>query len=148
MCTLGLFTACSGGEGSPSAPASCLDGGGSGDANGNADADATPGPPPDGSFLPAIHAELPRVENRGGPVLDAPVVVPVFFANDSMQAQIEQFLTQLAGSAYWSATTGEYGAGALQVAPSIVLPDAAPDAVTDVQIQATLAGYLDGTHPE
>jgi hypothetical protein len=107
------------------------------------DADATVA-----AWEPAAHASLPQVQTFGGPVLTAPKVIPVFFANDPLQSQIEQFLAELVGSAYWTATTSEYGVGALQVAPSIVVSDAVPSAITDAQIQSFLAGYLDGTHPQ
>ncbi len=100
------------------------------------------------TWEPAAHASLPQVQTFGGPVLLAPKVIPVFFANDPLQSQIEQFLAELVGSAYWTATTSEYGVGALQVAPSIVVSDAVPSAITDAQIQSFLAGYLDGTHPQ
>jgi hypothetical protein len=104
---------------------------------------------PDGARdagYPAPHATAPQVESFGGPVLAAPNVVPVFFGNDPLQSQIEQFLTKLAGSSYWPAVTSEYGAGALTVAPSIVVTDALPSSIKDPQIEAWLAGYLDGTH--
>lgn len=97
---------------------------------------------------PAFHADFPRVETLGGPVLKQPNVVPVFFANDPMQGDVEQFLQTLSGSDYWSQTTGEYGAGGLRTLPSIVVSDPAPASITDAQIQSWLAGFLDGTHAE
>jgi hypothetical protein len=62
--------------------------------------------------------------------------------------RIEQFLAQLVGSSYWTATTGEYGIGGLHVAPSIVVSDAVPTSISDARIRTLLAGYLDGTHAE
>jgi hypothetical protein len=79
-------------------------------------------------------------------VLTAPQVVPIFFANDPLQAQIEQFLGELAVSTYWPATTGEYGVGPLRIAPSIVVSSPAPASITDDALQAWLAGNLDGTN--
>lgn len=90
-------------------------------------ADATPfegGPDalPESSapFAPAPHDPAPQVVSAGGPVLQHPVVVPVFFPNDSDQPAIEQFLASLPKSSYWGDTTSEYGVGPVSVAPSIV----------------------------
>ncbi|HXN32455.1 MAG TPA: hypothetical protein VN894_11355 [Polyangiaceae bacterium] len=97
---------------------------------------------------PATHASLPTVETAGGPVLSAPNIIPIFFGGDSFQPQIEQFLSQLQGSSYWTATTSEYGVGALRVGSSIVVADAPPPSITPAGIASWLAGYLDGTHAE
>jgi hypothetical protein len=90
-------------------------------------------------YSPAEHAPFPQVLSAGGPVLNTPTIVPIFFANDPDQAQIEQFLMELATSTYWSATTAEYGVGALRVAPSIVVSDAAPASLDRPQIAQWLA---------
>ncbi len=95
---------------------------------------------------PAAHADPPQVQSYGGPVMTAPNVVPIFFANDPEQTQVEQFLTALAASPYWAATTAEYGVGPLTVSPSIVVTDPLPTMTTDDAIQTWLAAYLDGTH--
>jgi hypothetical protein len=79
-------------------------------------------------------------------VMMTPNVVPIFFANDPQQAQIEQFLTELKTSTYWPTATAEYGVGSITVAPSIVVTDPLPVMVSDDQIQTWLATYLDGTH--
>jgi hypothetical protein len=113
-------------------------------AGADASLDAAPGT----AGYPAAHASLPRIESLGGPVLIRPVVVPIFFANDPLQAQIEQFLAQLAGSSYWAATTSEYGVGPVQVAPSIVVSDQVPSSITSPEIASWLADHLDGTHAE
>jgi len=108
--------------------------------------EASDGSTPAVAGYPAPHPSFPRVETNGGPVMISPNVVPVFFANDPVEGQVEQFLAQLAGSSYWSATTGEYGVGPLTVAPSIVVTDVAPESITSAQVSAWFAGYLDGTH--
>jgi hypothetical protein len=104
------------------------------------------GPAPDGPFVPAPHPAAPQVESYGGKVMTAPKVVPVFYANDPWQSQIEAFLTQLSTSEYWSATTKEYGVGPITVLPSIVLSDTAPAQIEDAQIQSYLSAQADGTH--
>jgi hypothetical protein len=97
---------------------------------------------------PAPHPAAPQVVNGGGPVLTAPNVVPVFFANDSLEPSLESFMTELAASTFWSEATQEYGVGALTIAPSIVVTDTPPTNISDAQIQTWLANYLDGTHAD
>ncbi|HEY1954859.1 MAG TPA: hypothetical protein VGH28_04590 [Polyangiaceae bacterium] len=99
-----------------------------------ADQDAGLAPPP----------AAPQVQNQGGSIFASPRVVPIFFANDPAQSQIEDFLKQLAASTYWSATTSEYGVGALAIASSIVATDAAPAKLDTESIETWLAPYATG----
>jgi hypothetical protein len=112
------------------ADASARDGGASSDASGDADA-ASP-------FVLA----LPQVETRGAAVLAHPRIVPILYASDPMAAQIGQFLSALASSSYWGQATGEYGVGALSVAPTVVLPDPPPGTISDKEIQALIASGI------
>jgi hypothetical protein len=125
------------------------DSGGSSDAMPTADApvapDSSPGADAAIPGYPAVHATPPEVLTYGGPVMMAPNVVPIFFANDPFQAQIEQFLTELKASSYWPAATAEYGVGPLTISPSIVVTDLVPTTVTDAAIQTWLAAYLANT---
>jgi hypothetical protein len=66
----------------------------------------------------------------------------IFFADDPIQGQIEQFLSQLAGSPYWAATTSEYGVGALQTALSTVVTDPFSTNIAGPEVDSWLAGYL------
>jgi hypothetical protein len=95
---------------------------------------------------PAPHPPVPRAFDFGGPVLTAPTLVPIFFADDPLEGQIVTFLTALAGSSFWPAAVTEYGVGPLTIAPSIVVTDDPPTSTTDAEIQAWLASYLNGTH--
>jgi hypothetical protein len=95
---------------------------------------------------PGPHPTVPQVQNYGGPVLTTPNVVPIFFQNDTEQAQVEDFLKQLAASTFWGEATKEYGAGALSVDKSIVVTDTAPTTIDVAGVESWLAGYLDGTH--
>ena len=89
------------------------------------DAAPTPDAPP--PFANAFDGDAPQVVTDGGHVLAAPRVQPLFFTgDDAMQAQVEQFLGQLATSDYWTTTTGEYGVGALTILPTMVLTDTPP----------------------
>jgi hypothetical protein len=75
--------------------------------------------------------------------MTTPKVVPIFFAgDDTAQAQLETFLTQLAAAPYWATTTSEYGVGALVIEPSVVSTD--PPPTTDAALQTWLAANLDG----
>jgi hypothetical protein len=95
---------------------------------------------------PAPHVPAPQAIDYGGPVLDAPNIVPIFFADDPFQSSLEDFLRQLAASSYWPAVTAEYSVGPLTIAPSIVVSDPVPASITESEIEAWLTNYLDGTH--
>ncbi|HEY1960734.1 MAG TPA: hypothetical protein VGH28_34215 [Polyangiaceae bacterium] len=98
--------------------------------------------------FPGPHPSVPQVESYGGPVLDAPNVIPIFFANDDKESKVEDFLNQLAASPFWAESTKEYGAGPLSVGKSIVVSDTPPQTIDVAQIESWLASHLDGTHPE
>jgi hypothetical protein len=103
--------------------------------------DATP------EFMEGPHANVPQVSSSGGPVTVAPKVVPIFFTGDAtVQSQLEMFLAALVGSSYWTATTGEYGVGALAIAPSIVTTDT--PVTTDDALRTWLVANTDGTHAD
>ena len=98
-----------------------------------------------GPFEEAPHATAPTLESNGGPTLASPKIQPLFFTGDTtMQTQVEQFLGMLSTSTYWTATTSEYGVGALTILPTIVESQAAP--TTDAALQTYLATQLDGHH--
>jgi hypothetical protein len=98
----------------------------------------------DAPFAEAAHIDPPQVVSTGGPVMTSVQIVPIFFAGDSaMQTQVEGFLTALVGSAWWSATTSEYGVGALSVHTTIVSNDTPP--TTDDALKAWLASHVGAT---
>lgn len=106
------------------------------DAGTDAPADHYVAPTPDsggqdagkdgGPFAPADHDAPPQVVSYGGNVMKHALIVPIFFPNDNLQAQIEDFLGQLAASSYWNATTSEYGVGPITIAPSVIINDTPP----------------------
>lgn len=106
----------------------------SGDA-GAASVDADAGP-----FVSANHDPPPEARTLGGPVLDHPHIVPIFFPNDALEADVERFLTALAGSTYWTAVTSEYGVGPLTIEASLHTTDAPP--TTDTDLEAWLAKVI------
>lgn len=106
--------------------------------------DAAPDAPP---FQPAAHPRLPQVANRGGPVLERPKVLPIFYDVDSSAADIEAFLTALARASYWREVTAEYGVGPLQVLPAVRIPGTPPATISDAAIRGTLGVNTSGTAP-
>jgi hypothetical protein len=112
--------------------------------DGDAGADVDAGP-----FVPGPHGALPQATNAGGTggVLTAPTMVPIFFANDALQAGIESLLSQLPTSTYWSTLETEYGVGPLTVTPSIVLTDAPPSNASDVDVVSFIVSKI-GSDPK
>lgn len=98
---------------------------------------------------PAKHPTSPKVITFGGPVLAAPRVHPVFFAGDkaNIVAATTDFYNKIGSTAYWTATTAEYGVGPLTSAPPIQLTEAAPGVTTDDALQAWLAAKLNANDP-
>ena len=89
---------------------------------------------PDAAPMPwaeAVPTSMPQLVNLGGPVLAQPKIQPIFFANDPLQAQVEDFLAKLTVSSYWRAAATEYGVAAPTILPTIVTHDA-PPATDDV----------------
>jgi hypothetical protein len=105
-----------------------------------AEADAAP-------FETGPHGPLPQqVDLTDGGVVAAMNVVPIFFANDSLQNGVVSLLSQLPASGYWSALESEYGVGPLTVAPPIVLSDTPPSAASQSDVVKFIASKL-GTDP-
>jgi hypothetical protein len=73
--------------------------------------------------------DLPTAVTRGGPVLAAARIQPIYFAGFTYQPAIDGFLADLAQSRYWVDTTAEYGVGR----PTILPGDASV-----VPVQATI----------
>jgi len=112
-------------------------------ADGGADADY--GQP--STTYPAFAPSMPQVVSSGGPILKSPRIVPVFFPNDPLEAQLTDYLKKLVASVSWSTATKEYGVGSATVVP-VDVPTAPASAVNDTEASAWLASQLDGTHPE
>ncbi len=93
---------------------------------------------------PAFTVDAPQVVTGGGPVLSAPKIVPVYFANDdtSFTDQLTTFLNKLPASTYWGPSVQEYGVGAITVTAPIQLTENAPDTLDDATIQTWLAGKM------
>lgn len=86
--------------------------------------------------------------------MSAPVIYPVYFANDDplVTAKITEFMngigTFTVGSeTYWSAVTAEYGVGPLTAGAPIQVTDVIPSAIDDASIQSWLAAKFNTDDP-
>jgi hypothetical protein len=83
--------------------AGAIDGGSSSDA-------ASQNPAPSSTY-PAFPPDVGQIVDNGEAVLTSPVVVSITWDSDPSQATFDQFVDGIGASAYWSATTSEYGVG-------------------------------------
>ncbi len=105
-----------------------------------ADAPAMTGPP----GYPATHPSLPTVASFGGPVLATPRFIPITFPNDTLQPQIDDFISKLGASSYWAGNVGEYGVGpGTMVAPVHFPTNPFLATDTDDHIQSWLAAQIE-----
>lgn len=110
-------------------------------------------PPPDigmpSDMYPASHPSPPKVQDYGGPVLAAPKVQPIFFANDTpgMTGPLTDFVNKVGATQYWAAVASEYGVGPLAAQPAVMLSESITGTITDGDIQAWLSGKLNADDP-
>jgi hypothetical protein len=124
-----------GGAGSTSATTGQTGGAGGGATTGSGPSD----------IYPAPHPEAPQVTSPGGPVIATPKLVPVFFAGDdpAIVTALTDFADEVGATAYWTATTSEYGVGPAVSLGAVQLTDTAPAMIDDATIQTWLAGKLE-----
>ena len=93
---------------------------------------------------PAPHPPLPDLVNAAkGPVLTTPKIAFVFYPGEARAADLEAFARKVAGSAYWTTTTAEYGVGALSYSGMFELTGAtAPATIDQTQIGPLIADAL------
>lgn len=134
-CAAGLMAAALAGCGAGSSAGNVAGDGGnrSADAGASTASDA-------GATATAWSDRFPTELRGAGPTLKAPSVRPVFFADEEAAkvSMLTDFLSKLAGSAYWTAATSEYGAGALTAAAGVQLVESAPAAIDAVGLRAWL----------
>lgn len=95
-------------------------------------------PSPDAGTYPAFAPEMPKVVNGGGAILSAPKIVTVTWNADPNQATLESFGDGIGASAYWTATTSEYGIGAATSLHAHVAT-APPSTMTDDALDTFIA---------
>jgi hypothetical protein len=122
--------------------------GGSSSSGGSHGADAAPPPPP---FVTAQHPPLPQIVSKGGPVLSAPKLIAFTFANDPLQAQIDDFMSKVGASSYWKTVMKDYGVGPA-TGKVVHVPQPAPASVddnqNDNQIEAFIRQHIGAPDPE
>ncbi len=96
---------------------------------------------------PAPFPAPPQRVTCGGPVLANPKIYPVFFHGDvaATVASLTDFSQKVGSTAYWTATTSEYGVGAATGEPAIMLAESAPGTIDDTAIQTWLATKFAGS---
>ncbi len=93
---------------------------------------------------PAFRPPVPQILNSHGPVVAAPIIVPVFFSGDPEMASMTTFLTQFTSSPALGQMVGEYGVGAATLSAAVLVTDPAPAMVEDADIGAMLVSLVDG----
>src|SRR5207237_463361 len=86
----------------------------------------------------------PQVVTEGGPVLTAPVFVPIFFSNDdpTTVTSIADFDARVGATDYWKAISQEYGVGPASSVAPVMLAETAIGTMTDEHIQDWLSDRI------
>jgi hypothetical protein len=91
---------------------------------------------------------LPQVDDRGGPVMAHPALVPIFFADDPDIDALTAFSQWIVTSQWLAAVGAEYRVGSGSVLGVVRLAAPAPGAISDGGVLDLLfAGLADGTIP-
>jgi hypothetical protein len=108
--------------------------------------DAGAGPVSDGgaqsaapsSTYPAFAPDWGQIVDNGESVLTNAFVVPITWDSDPSQATFDDFVDGIGKTAYWSATTAEYGVGPAMsgAADHVHISTAAPPSMQDADVQA------------
>jgi hypothetical protein len=115
--------------------------------DGESASDARPDGSGDGGFVEATHS-TPIVTPNGGPILAAPELVTITYADDTNRAT-EEAVGAFLPKSQWLLTVGkEYGIGA-GTSANVELAQNAPTTIDDSAIQSFVAGLVqDGTAPD
>lgn len=84
----------------------------------------------------------PIMNSSGGPVLANPVFVPMTFAGDDLQPQIEDFIASVGCTTYWESVASDYGVGDGISGTPVHLTETPPSAIDDTAIAAFIAGKI------
>jgi len=84
-----------------------------------------------GGTYPAFTPDFGQLVNHGEAVLAAPVVVPITWNGDPSQATFDQFVDGIGMTAYWKATTSEYGVGPVTSGNHVHMSGAGPATMGD-----------------
>ncbi len=92
-------------------------------------------PPSAGDGYEAVPPDFPAIVDNGGPKLTAPKLVTITWAGDPSAATLQDFDAKLGASAYWKATTAEYGIGPA-TSTNLVVASAPPSTWDDTEVDA------------
>jgi hypothetical protein len=98
---------------------------------------------------PAFPPSFGQLVNNGGYTMHSPVVVAITWDSDSSQAMFDTFADGIGASAYWRATTAEYGVGPATSGATnhVHIATSPPASLQDADLQALVvanAGAADG----
>jgi hypothetical protein len=60
---------------------------------------------------PAFPVSFGQLENNGGYIMKAPVIVAITWTSDASQASFDTFADEIGGTSYWNQTAGAWGIG-------------------------------------
>ncbi len=145
-----MFAACSGGDQTDMAAATSGSGGSGAATSASSSTTASAGT---GGAVVAM-TDPPQVVNGApaGPVLTAPRVQLIAYAEDPLVPDIEKMLVELAMTQTWAEQTSEYGVGPLTVLPTISIAGTPPATLDDdsgcpTPFEQNLASNLSGPSP-
>jgi hypothetical protein len=95
----------------------------------------------------AQHPPLPQIVSKGGPVLTTPKLIAFTFAGDPLQAQIDDFMSKVGASSYWTTVMKDYGVGPA-TGKVVHVPQPAPATVNDDQIEAFIRQHAGAPDPQ
>src|SRR6478735_2341873 len=101
------------------------------------------------TFIPAPHPPFPLVVKHSGPVLDKVQLVPVYFGNDPLRADLDRFNSWIVTSDYWKQVGAEYGVHAGTLLPAVQMGSVTAASLDDTEIATWInARVADGTLPK
>ena len=122
--------------------------GGAGGESSDPTPDAGAAGAPD-AFVPAPHPPFPLVTAHGGPVLQKIELVPVYFGDDPLRAELESFNSWIVSSDYWKTIGADYGVLPGKRLPAVDFASAPASPISDVQLDSWLdAQIANGTLPK
>ena len=92
---------------------------------------------------PAPHPALPQLVNQAnGKVLATPKLYLVVYPGYAHTANLQTFAQALGKTPYWTATTQEYGVGAIDYAGMKELTETAPAKITDTEVASFIGSKI------
>jgi hypothetical protein len=87
---------------------------------------------------PAFTPDLGQIVTGGGYVMKNPVIVPITWNADPAQAAFDAFTDSIGATAYWAATTKEYGVGAATGGTHAHVATAVPATLQDADLHTMI----------